>query len=69
MKKVSIPFVVLTKDDGMRLLSTIEDHSGTILARLDAESDVDAHGPYGKTINSDEVRSSKIKSGKKGVGN
>ena len=61
VEKVSIPFVVLTKDDGMRLLDTIQRHSGTILARLDAESAVDA------MVNLDEDKPSMKKSGKKGV--
>ena len=45
LTKGSFPIVVLTQSDGSKLLSTLNRHGDNVLARLDAESDVDAQLP------------------------
>ena len=42
MTKSNFPIVVLTQSDGSKLLNTLDHHGDSVLARLDAESDVDA---------------------------
>ena len=42
MTKSNFPIVVLTQSDGSKLLNTLDRHADSVLARLDAESEVDA---------------------------
>ena len=42
MTKSNFPIVVLTHSDGSKLLNTLDHYGDSVLARLDAESDVDA---------------------------
>ncbi len=52
MKKSSLPIVVITQSDGADLLRHLETHGDDIQARLDAESDVDAHVGVGQAPSS-----------------
>ena len=45
LTKGSFPIVVLTQSDGSKLLSILNRHGDNVLARLDAESDVDTQLP------------------------
>ena len=41
MAKITFPIVVQTQPDGSKLLNLLDQHGDSVLARLDAESDVD----------------------------
>ena len=43
MEKSNFPILVLTKDDGTRLLKDLDQYGDDVLARVDAESEVDVH--------------------------